>query len=222
VLGLTQRYLPLREEQRFLWQKTLALQRSLFLLLAQRMATAGVLTTVQDVFFLTKEELHDYARNRGAGTGFAALTAARQRQFWRLCQQHDSDPELSYPTFLQGDHPLESARPLQASQWLGQPVSPGLARGRAVVLHSPRGLTSIRPGDVLVTHSADPGWTPVFGKLSALVLECGGQLSHGAMVAREYGLPAVTGIPGIMRALHDGDILAVDGSTGSVTKLTAS
>ncbi len=222
VLNLAQRYMPLREEQRFLWQKTLALQRRLFLLLAERMVAARALTAPQDVFFLTKGELRDYVGSPDAGTDYAAPVVSRRRQLWRLRQQHESDAALAYPAFLRGDHPLESGRQPQGSQWRGRPVSPGLARGRAVVVHSLRGLRSIRPGDVLVTHSADPAWTPVFGSLSALILERGGQLSHGAVVAREYGLPAVTGIPGIMRALHTGDLVAVDGSTGSVTRIQES
>ena len=219
VLGLTQRYIPLREEQRFLWQKTLALQRGLFLLLARRMVAAGVLAAPHQVFFLTKEELHDCVRDCTAGQSHAALVAVRERQFGRLCQEHEIDPAPSYPAFLRGDQPLETGRPLQEFQFRGRPVSPGLARGRVVVLHSPQGLASIRPGDVLVTRSVDPGWTPVFGLLGALVLECGGQLSHGAVVAREYGLPTVAGIPGIMQRLHDGDLVVVDGRSGVVTKV---
>jgi pyruvate,water dikinase len=73
---------------------------------------------------------------------------------------------------------------------------------------------------VLVAHGVDPGWTPIFGLLNALVLEYGGQLSHGAVVAREYGLPTVAGISGITQLLHDGDLVVVDGLNGLVIKVS--
>ncbi len=222
VLGLTRRYMPLREEQRFLWQTTLALQRSLFLLLGQRMVATGTLTSSHQVFFLTKAELHDCVGDCMTGQGYAALATMRERQFGHLCQEYGIDPTASYPAFLRGDQPLETGQPPPAEQFRGRPVSPGLARGRVVVLHSPQELARIQPGDVLVTHSVDPGWTPAFGLLGALILEFGGQLSHGAVVAREYGLPAVTGIPGITQALRDGDLVAVDGRTGLVRKIAES
>ena len=72
---------------------------------------------------------------------------------------------------------------------------------------------------MLITRSTDPGWTPLFGRLAGLIMERGGQLSHGAVVAREYGLPAVAGIPGITAILRDGDEILVDGLTGTVTRL---
>ena len=88
-----------------------------------------------------------------------------------------------------------------------------------VTVRSPADFGKIQRGDVLVAASVDPGWTPVFGLLSALVLEHGGQLSHAAVVAREYGLPAVAGILGITTALHDGDGVLVDGLDGWVSKV---
>jgi pyruvate,water dikinase len=69
---------------------------------------------------------------------------------------------------------------------------------------------------VLVAPSTDPGWTPLFLRASALVLEVGGYLSHGAIVAREYGLPAVANVPGVLAAVHDGQRLTVDGDAGRV------
>ncbi len=69
----------------------------------------------------------------------------------------------------------------------------------------------------MVTRSTDPGWTPLFGLLGGLIMESGGQLSHGAVVAREYGLPAVAGIAGATQLLHDGQVVVLDGLSGTVT-----
>ena len=218
VLYLTQHYMPLREEQRFYWQRTLALMRKLFLLLGKHMTESGVLNHHEHIFFLTKAEIEAYVHGRVNVESYATLAITRQQQFARLCQEFDIAPDLAYPPFLRGNQPLEMAGYKHERQFKGRAVSPGLARGRAVVLFSPAEFHKVKTGDVLVTRGVDPGWTPIFNLLSALVLEHGGQLSHGAVVAREYGLPAVTGIPGITQLLHDGDQVVVDGLNGIVAK----
>lgn len=217
VLRLTRCYMPLREEQRFFWQKTLALQRHLFLRLAQHMVAQGLLEKCEHVFFLAIDEMRAYVNAQTDAQGYARLASTREQQFARLRQENDSAPAWSYPPFLCGNRPWETTARAQQGQFQGRAISPGLAQGRVVVVFTPEEFDKIRPGDVLVTRGIDPGWTPVFGLLSALVMEHGGQLSHGAVVAREYGLPTVAGIPGITQALHDGDAVIVDGLNGLVS-----
>ena len=98
----------------------------------------------------------------------------------------------------------------------GAGVSSGRARGPARVIRHPSEGSRLRPGDVLVAPSTDPGWTPLFLRASAVVMEVGGYLSHGAIVAREYGLPAVVNVPGAVTAIRDDQLLSVDGDTGEV------
>ena len=81
-----------------------------------------------------------------------------------------------------------------------------MVRGLVRVVLTPGQFERIAPGDILVTRSTDPGWTPIFGQLGGLIMERGGQLSHGSMIAREYGLPAVVGIPHITEHLCDDDL----------------
>jgi len=88
-----------------------------------------------------------------------------------------------------------------------------------VILHSAAELGQVQAGTVLVAPGVDSAWTPVFGLLSALVLEHGGQLSHAAVIAREYGLPAVVGIEGAASAFRDGELVIVDGTRGIVERL---
>jgi pyruvate,water dikinase len=76
----------------------------------------------------------------------------------------------------------------------------------------------LQPGEILVAPSTDPGWTPLFLRASAIVMASGGYLSHGAIVAREYGIPAVVNLPGILEDLKSGDMLVVDGDAGKVTR----
>ncbi|MGD2079281.1 MAG: PEP-utilizing enzyme, partial [Chloroflexota bacterium] len=98
----------------------------------------------------------------------------------------------------------------------GIPASGGQVRGQAVVINSPAEASRVEPGQILVTRSTDPGWTPLFSLIGGLVLEVGGQLSHGAIVAREYGLPAVVNVPDATMLIEDGQLIVVDGSTGTV------
>ena len=222
VLRLARRYMPLREDQRFHWQETLAWMRKLFLFLGQSLADSGIIQDREDVFFLTRSEIGSYVGGRTTGKGFATLAQTRHIQFKRLCREFQAAPASAYPAFLQGNRPLPATGGSDPNRLQGRGVSPGLARGRAVILFSPDELDRVRDGDVLVARSVDPGWTPVFALLAGLVTEHGGQLSHAAVVAREYGLPTVTGIPGVTQTLRDGDQVLVDGLTGTVTRLEGS
>src|SRR5205823_11292217 len=98
----------------------------------------------------------------------------------------------------------------------GSPASPGVVTGTARVIRSPAGA-KLEPGEVLVAPSTDPGWTPLFLTASALVMEMGGMMSHGAVVAREYGIPAVVGVPNATERIATGQLVSVDGSAGTVT-----
>jgi phosphohistidine swiveling domain-containing protein len=84
------------------------------------------------------------------------------------------------------------------------------------VIHSPRGA-HLEPGEILVAPSTDPGWTPLFLTAGGLVMEMGGMMSHGAVVAREYGIPAVVGVANATERIATGDTITVDGSTGVVS-----
>jgi pyruvate,water dikinase len=99
----------------------------------------------------------------------------------------------------------------------GTPGSPGRATGPVRVVHGPDDFARVRPGDVLVCRFTEPAWTALFGVVAAVVTETGGVLSHAAIVAREYGIPAVLAVPGAMTALPDGATVTVDGGAGRVT-----
>jgi pyruvate,water dikinase len=98
------------------------------------------------------------------------------------------------------------------------PVSPGVVIGPVKVLHSPH-EKRVEKGDVLVAYTTDPGWTPLFVNAAAIVLEVGGALQHGAVVAREYGKPCVVGIDQVVARLRDGVLVEVDGALGTVRLL---
>jgi phosphohistidine swiveling domain-containing protein len=220
VLALTRRYVSLREDQRFAWQRTLALMRRVFLHIGARLAAEGCLTQADDTFFATFVEIRDLSQpaqlQPDTCQEVMQAIAARRVAFERLHQEFELASHLTYPAFLRGNRPLEITSDEKVGRWQGVPVSPGLVRGPVRVVLTPGQFGRIAPGDILVTRSTDPGWTPIFGRLGGLIMERGGQLSHGSVIAREYGLPAVVGIPHITAHLCDDDLVLLDGLTGTV------
>jgi phosphoenolpyruvate synthase/pyruvate phosphate dikinase len=107
--------------------------------------------------------------------------------------------------------------PLDGDRMEGWAASPGVVRGRVRLLASLADGAKLEPGDVLVARSTDPSWTPLFLIAGAIVLEEGGPLSHAAIVAREFGLPAVLNVQGAMRSLDEGAEVEVNGTSGAVT-----
>ena len=99
----------------------------------------------------------------------------------------------------------------------GTPGAPGTHTGRARIVLSPEEFDHVQAGDILVTRTTNPSWTPLFGIIGALVTDSGGVLSHGAIVAREVGLPAVVGTKGATETISDGQVITVDGNRGLLT-----
>jgi phosphohistidine swiveling domain-containing protein len=209
LIRLTRAYMHLREAQRFYWQKVMALQRRIIVWMGQWWAEQGELASPDEVFGLTWAELLNDTPN-------PTTAAERMTRLAQLRQEAELHPAWHYPDFLRGNRPLlltTNERTLH-----GRPVSPGMARGRARVITSPQDFGRVMAGDILVTFAPDPGWTPLFGTVAGMVTERGGQLSHGAVVAREYQLPAVSGIAGLLATIQEGELLLVDGTKGIVVR----
>ncbi|HXK52323.1 MAG TPA: PEP-utilizing enzyme, partial [Caldisericia bacterium] len=112
--------------------------------------------------------------------------------------------------------------PLQETQKgeiIGNPISPGVVQGSVKVMHQPF-EKKLESGEILVTASTEPSWTPIFMNARGVVMEIGGILQHGAIIAREYGIPCVAGINNATQWLRDGDVIVVDGSRGTVRKIS--
>ena len=178
--------------------------------IAGQLVDAGRLDSRDAVFELTFADLQtavddaDFdVRSRAATNG--AYYRELKRQGRHFPHAIDSRGRIPRPDRREDD----------ASTLHGAAMSPGVARGPAKVLDDPFGQT-VEPGDVLVAVTTDPGWTPLFVNAAAVVLEIGGELQHGALVAREFGKPCVAGIADVMRRIEDGQTVEVDGAAGTV------
>ncbi|MGW0232318.1 PEP/pyruvate-binding domain-containing protein [Actinopolymorpha singaporensis] len=153
-----------------------------------------------------------------AGKRIAGLLGAPQDVEWAIADGHVWILQARPITAPLPDLPTGTpTTTTTASVLTGAPGSPGTATGPARILRSPSDFSRARPGEVLVCRFTDPAWTPLFRIVAAVVTETGGALSHAAIVAREYALPAVLGVPEVTTRVHDGDLVTVDGTTGVVT-----
>ena len=202
----------LRELPKFYIVKILGEMHRQLLLVGAELVRAGVVAAADDVFFLDFAELRVALR----GAGMQALVAGRRRLYdVELRRRHIPRLLLSDGTDVEAAA-MAKAPPFGALA--GTPASAGTATGIVRVILDPVGAR-LEPGEILVAPSTDPGWTPLFMTAGALVMEMGGVISHGAVVAREYGIPAVVGVPDATTRLHTGQRVTVDGAAGTVREL---
>lgn len=171
------------------------------------------LASIPSVFFLTVEEV--VTALRSSRTDLGPLVRARRAEFAR--DRARPDPPA---TFI-GAPPSVQLPPSGGDVLRGIGASSGVVEGRARVLLSASQMSDLEPGEVLVVHTTDVGWTPLFCLAAGVVTELGGPLSHAAVVARELGVPSVVNVDGVTRALRTGDRLRVDGDRGVVERLPA-
>ncbi|MDQ2914135.1 MAG: PEP-utilizing enzyme [Chloroflexota bacterium] len=209
LLGRVRLLGGLREQPKFQIMRVFALGHALIAPVGAELADRGLLDTADDVFFLTLPEL----RRAIVGEDLRD-SVKRRREVYRREQGRRHIPRV----LLSNGTDVETELPAATDGGIrGTPASPGIARGIARVIRSPVGAR-LEPGEVLVAPSTDPGWTPLFLTAGALVMEMGGMMSHGAVVAREYGIPAVVGVPDATGRIATGEHVTVDGSAGTVTR----
>ncbi|OQX14316.1 MAG: hypothetical protein BWK76_14895 [Desulfobulbaceae bacterium A2] len=195
--------------------------RRQLLTFARQWVERGWLSVPDDIFFLLTVEIVALLEGTRPAAGVAALVADRRRQFvdWLA----SSAPDVMLEEDNGGRRAIGAGEPQDrqegADVFHGVPVGGGRAVGTARLLRSPEEGLRLGRGEILVVPSTDPAWTPLFLRAGGLVMETGGFLSHGAIVAREFGIPAVANLPGILELLRDGDRLEVDGGRGRVRRL---
>ncbi len=209
--------MALRERIRFEGMRVNAAYRLLLREAGERLLRRGLLESPGDLFLLRLEEIE--ALFSGRDDGATLRRTARGRRQEREGQERIPMPDLLRESEIPRLREREPIRPGEGGSFQGLPVGPGRAEGRAVILEGPHQADRIRRGDILVAATLDPSWIPLFPLASGLVVEMGGILSHGSIITREYGLPAVANLPGITRKLKNGERIVVDGSAGTVRRL---
>ncbi len=179
--------------------------------LSERLVEEGLLPEADLAYFLTMEELDLLSSNRGEGL----IGRARRRRRLYPRRMELRFPDLSYGR----PRPEDPALPEDGTNLSGTPVSRGIAEGIVRVVKTREDAEALQNGEIMVAQFTDIGWTPFYGRAAGMVTEIGGALSHGSVVAREYGMPLVGGLSGACSVLKTGIRVRIDGGSGMVTVL---
>lgn len=217
VLHDAHRAIRVREAVRLCQSLIYGELRRVALELGARLVAEGYLKTADEVFLLTVDEVSHLCQGKLWHPGTLPEILRSRRRTWEASQAQELPEFFLLPRgrFLQNFAEVISSagnRPV----YRGLGVSGGRTEGKVRVIHDPSQGQGLEPGEILVARTTDPGWTPLFMVAGGLILEKGGLLSHGAIVAREFGIPAVVGVEEATRLFADEQRVLVDGTLGEV------
>jgi pyruvate,water dikinase len=219
VADYAKKAVKFREYQRFARTKMYGMARRLFMGIGQRFVERGLLAEVNDVFFLTKQEVISYVVGCACSQKIRELAALRKAEYAEYAAQEDLPDRIETTGIVYQNDLTRSAikieQPDDPNILVGIGGCSGVVRGRVKVILNPSDDMSLN-GEILVASKTDPGWVPLFATASGLLIERGSMLSHSVIVARELGLPAIVGITGITKRLKSGDLVEMDGKAGIV------
>lgn len=201
-----------REQAKSHYVRYLMPLRKVSLEFGRRFAERQLNMQTEDIFHCDIAEIASIISGEWQGDALKVIIEERKAEQQRL-QATPAPDEIvdNNPRFAYSSISVSHSDALK-----GVPVAGGCATGRAFVAHTPEQGIAMQVGDILIAPSTDPGWTPLFLHATGLVMETGGYLSHGAIVAREYGIPAVVNVAGAMSRISTGDNIKVDGNRGEV------
>ncbi len=209
-LSFYRNFLGLRESPKYYWMKRYWEYKQAIIRESEKLVKEGRLRNVDDIFYLRLQEL----------TGlFAGEYVPDYEKIDTLRTDYEKYASLTPPRLIFSDGEVvegEYNRKVPQGALPGLAVSSGVAEGRARVILDIKDAGKIEKGDILVTKFTDPSWTPAFISISGLVTEVGGMATHGAVITREYGLPAVVGVTDATKHIKDGDQIRVNGNMGYI------
>jgi len=221
-LARAQKYAPLREDGLADVGLSYPLLRKMLRELGVRFVEARLITEMDDIFWMVKDEVEDAAAklDRSETLGDLSHIIPQRKAIWRSARR--AAPPMALPQMkVFGVDLMElksgGLKKQKGDGLKGVAASPGIITAPACVLHGPEDFAKMNTGDVLVASLTTPAWTPLFARASAVVTDIGGPLSHGSIVAREYGIPAVLGTGSATARIHNGQMITVDGGAGMVT-----
>jgi phosphohistidine swiveling domain-containing protein len=218
LLQSAQRYAPLREDALADVGFAYPLLRKMLRELGRRLVAGGMIQKADDIFWLRQDEVQQAAAVLDQGGHLEDLSALvpQRKAAWRASQR--VTPPRALPEIKPFGLDLASLkRRKKDAEIKGVAASPGRVTAPACVLHGPEDFDRMQVGDVIVASLTTPAWTPLFTRAAAVVTDVGGPLSHGSIVAREFGIPAVLGTGDATERIQSGQRITVDGSAGIVT-----
>ncbi|MGX4585860.1 phosphoenolpyruvate synthase [Paenibacillus chitinolyticus] len=209
MIDLIRNFIGYREYPKYGYISRYFVYKQALLKEAERLVQAGVIHDKEDIYYLTFEELHEVVRTNKLDDPIIGKRKDEYTLYEKLTPPRviTSDGEI-----IAGEYKREN---LPAEAIVGLPVSSGVIEGRARVILNMEDA-NLEEGDILVTAFTDPGWTPLFVSIKGLVTEVGGLMTHGAVIAREYGLPAVVGVDNATKLIKDGQRIRVHGTEGYI------
>ncbi len=214
MIPMARKAVARREISKALSIKMVSIIRTGYQLLAQRMTDRKLLDDADQIFFLTHEEIGKLIND--ANPRWKETANKRRTLFPELDKLVFEEICFGIPEPLEQEVEII----ITEGQLKGIPVSGGIVEGRTRIIHSLEDAEKLQEGEIMVASFTDIGWTPYFSIISGLITEIGSPLSHGAVVAREYGIPAVVGAKGAKRFLSNGDKVRLDGNRGIVEKIS--
>jgi pyruvate,water dikinase len=209
MISLMRNFIGYREYPKYGMISRYFIYKQALLKEAKRLADAHVIQEMEDIYYLTFEEFHDVAQSNKLDEELILKRKEDYKVYEKLTPPRviTSDGEI-----VNGEYKRENLPP---NVLIGLPVSSGVVEGRARVILNMEDA-KLEEGDILVTSYTDPSWTPLFVSIKGLVTEVGGLMTHGAVIAREYGLPAVVGVESATKLIKDGQKIRVNGVEGFV------
>ncbi len=202
-----------REISKALSIKMVSTVRKGYRVLAEKMVDAGLLDDADQIYFLTHDEIGQLINDQSPM--WKKIADKRRKILPELDNLVFEEISFGIPEPLE----QEAAIIITEGQLRGIPVSSGVIEGRARIIHSLNDAEQLEEGEIMIASFTDIGWTPYFSIIGGLITEIGSPLSHGAVVAREYGIPAVVGAKGAKKFIANGDLIRLDGNRGIIAKL---
>jgi pyruvate,water dikinase len=212
LLRSARSFLALREDLRFALDKVFYRIRKLLLAMSKNEAFRGLEAVRDGIFFLRLDELRNILDRKKSIREMLQVIQSRKEMY-----TEDREKSPPFYVFHDGEHTVDLC-PVSASGkvFAGTAASPGMAEGKARVIRSESDFDKLQKGEILIAYNTDPGWTPLFVTTAGVAVEMGGILNHCAIVAREYGVPAVVGLQGITGKIEDGQLVRIDGNSGTL------
>jgi pyruvate,water dikinase len=213
----SKKYIKFREDQRFNLDKWITRNRNLYLEIGKTLTKREIISEDKEIFFFYKNEIKKLALNKYNPQEILNLSTVVKKRSEEFKWHENTVP----PKFLLGSREFNDLQRYTEDSKIfhGLPASQGTITAALRVIQDINLISTIQTGEILVVARTDPGWTPIFSKIGGLITETGGILSHGAVVSREYGIPAVTNIPNACKLFKTGQIIKIDGFSGTVVLL---